>query len=53
MADRDIFIGRAINVTGMIGVMAERSYSLPRLWCSYFDVALGLIFRARFAGSGS
>jgi hypothetical protein len=49
MANKDIIIGRVINITGMI---QEPSYSLSRLYCSYFDVASALIFLTRFTGFG-
>jgi hypothetical protein len=52
MADKNIIIGRVINVTGMIGVVAGKpSYSLS--YCSYFGVALALTFQTRFTGFGS
>ena len=53
MADRDIVIGRVINVTGMIGVLAELVCSLLGLCCSYFGADSALISPAHFTGFGS
>ena len=52
MADKNIIIGRMINVTGMIGVAAGTvlfTFGIVLL----VGVALALIFQIRFTGFGS
>ena len=52
MADKNIIIGRVINVTGMIGVAAGTvlfTFGIVLL----VGVALALIFQIRFTGFGS
>ena len=52
MADKNIIIGRVINVTGMIGVVAGTvlfTFGIVLL----VGVALALIFQIRFTGFGS
>jgi hypothetical protein len=52
VADKDIIIGRVINVAGMIGVSAGIVW-LSELYCSYFGVALASILQTPFTGFGS
>jgi hypothetical protein len=52
MADKDIIIGRAINVTGMIGVSAAIVLLAFGLYWSYFGVALASILETSFTGFG-
>ena len=47
MTDRNIIIGRLINVTGMIGVVAGLVLFTSGSYCFYF-VALVLILQACF-----
>ena len=52
MADKNMIIGRVINVTGMIGVLAGTvlfTFGIVLL----VGVALALIFQIRFTGFGS
>jgi hypothetical protein len=64
VSDKDIIIGRVINVTGMIGVSAGivllafgiillSSCYLSELYYSYFGVALASILQTPFTGFGS
>ena len=54
MEDKNITIGRVINLTGMIGVSAGIVLCwLSELYCSYFGVALASMLETSFTGFGS
>jgi len=52
MANKNITIGRVINVPGMIGVLAATVLFTFALVLILFDEASALIFQTRFTGFG-
>ena len=53
MADKNITIGRVINVTGVIGVLLGVLLFTFGIVLLYFGTASALTFQARFTGFGS